>query len=97
LPRVACYFDDIVGDIDCAYNEFTGELLAIKEFNAAHEHVKIAPVQGLRFHGRRLPQHWHDKIFVAHLFQHPDYGRPISDRAQVPLAEAEPGSRSSPR
>src|SRR5262249_32077140 len=68
MPRVACFFDDMCGDIDSAYNEFTGELLAIKEFNAAHEHVKLAPVQGLRFFGSRLPQLWHEQVFVAHLF-----------------------------
>jgi hypothetical protein len=86
LPRVACYFDDMVGDIDWAYNEFTGELLAIKEFNAEHENIKIAPVSGLRFSGRRIPQMWHEQIFVAHLFTHPDYGKPIAELTQIPLA-----------
>jgi hypothetical protein len=88
LPRVACYFDDMVGDIDWAYNEFTGELLAIKEFNAEHENIKIAPVSGLRFSGRRIPQTWHEQIFVAHLFTHPDYGKPIAELTQIPLAAA---------
>jgi hypothetical protein len=86
LPRVACYFDDMVGDIDWAYNEFTGELLAIKEFNANHESIKIAPVSGLRFSGGRIPQMWHEQIFVAHLFTHPDYGKPIAELTQIPLA-----------
>jgi hypothetical protein len=86
LPRVACYFDDMVGDIDWAYNEFTGELLAIKEFNAKHEGIKIAPVSGLRFSGRRIPQTWHEQIFVAHLFTHPHYGNPIAELTQIPLA-----------
>jgi hypothetical protein len=85
LPRVACYFDDMVGDIDWAYNEFTGELLAIKEFNAQHNDIKIAPVNGLRFSNRRIPQIWHEQIFVAHLFAHPDYGKPISEITQLPL------------
>ena len=85
LPRVSCYFDDIVGDIDWAYNEFTGELLAIAEFNAAHADIKIAPVHGLRFSGARIPQLWHEQIFVAHFFGHADYGRPVSDLAQLPL------------
>jgi hypothetical protein len=88
LPRVACYVDDMVGDIDWAYHEFAGELLAIKEFNAAHEHVKVAPVQGLRFYLDRLPQVWHEQIFVAHIFRHPDYNRPISDMSQLPLSNA---------
>jgi hypothetical protein len=86
LPRVACYVDDMVGDIDWAYNEFTGELLAIKEFNANHESIKIAPVSGLRFSGRRIPQMWHEQIFVAHLFTHPEYGKPIAELTQIPLA-----------
>jgi len=86
LPRVACYFDDMVGDIDWAYNEFTGELLAVKEFNAKHESIKIAPVSGLRFWGRRIPQTWHEQIFVAHLFTHPHYGNPIAELTQIPLA-----------
>jgi hypothetical protein len=85
LPRVACYFDDMVGDIDWAYNDFTGELLAVKEFNAQHKDIKIAPVSGLRFSNRRIPQIWHEQIFVAHLFTHPDYGKPISELAQLPL------------
>jgi hypothetical protein len=85
LPRVACYFDDMVGDVDWAYNEFTGELLAIKEFNSAHDDVKIAPVNGLRFFGRRIPRAWHEQIFVAHLFTHAEYGKPISDLTQLPL------------
>ncbi len=85
LPRIACYLDDMVGDIDWAYNEFTGELAAVHDFNAAHEHVKIAPVRGLRFSQHRIPQVWHEQIFVAHLFRHPDYGRPVSDLTQLPL------------
>ncbi|WP_156438655.1 hypothetical protein [Bradyrhizobium valentinum] len=85
LPRVACYFDDMVGDIDWAYNDFTGELLAVKEFNAQHKDIKIAPVSGLRFSNRRIPQIWHEQIFVAHLFTHPDYGKPISELTQLPL------------
>jgi hypothetical protein len=86
LPRVSCYFDDIAGDIDWAYNEFTGELLAIKEFNATHEDMKIAPVQGFRYRQPK-PQLWHEKVFVAHRFRHPDYGRPISDLRELPLID----------
>jgi hypothetical protein len=86
LPRVACYFDDMVGDIDWAYDEFTGELLAIKEFNANHESIKVTHVSGLRFSGRRIPQMWHEQIFVAHLFTHPDYGKPIAELTEIPLA-----------
>lgn len=87
LPRVACYLDDMVGDLDYAYNPFTGELLAVDEFNAAHDDIKIAAVRGLRHYGNRIPRVWHEQIFVAHLFRHPDYARPVSDHTQLPLAE----------
>jgi hypothetical protein len=64
------------------------ELLAINEFNSAHEYVKVAPVLGLRFFLRWLPQLWHEQIFVAHVFEHPDYNRPISAIKQLPLSKA---------
>lgn len=96
LPRVVCYLDDIVGDVDWAYNEFTGELLAVSEFNAAHPNMKIAPVRGLRYIGHRLPSVWHEQTFVAHLFDHPDYGRPISNLTQLHLA-LEPPRTHGPR
>jgi hypothetical protein len=86
LPRIACYFDDVVGDIDWAFNEFMGELLAIKEFNANHDRIKLALVEGLRFSSARVPRLWHEQIYVAHLFDHPDYCRPIRMRTQLPLA-----------
>jgi hypothetical protein len=85
LPRIACYVDDIVGDIDCAFNEYTGELLAIREFNESQDHIKLAQVRGLRFFDGRIPRQWHEQVFVAHLFTHPDYSRPVSDLAQLPL------------
>ncbi len=95
LPRVACYLDDTVGDIDYAYNEFTGELLAISEFNATHPSIKIAPVRGLRFFGQRLPAVWHEQIFVAHLFEHPNYGRPTSELTELDLQQESTPSRAA--
>ena len=44
LPRVLCYFDDILG---FTYSEFNGERLAISEFNAAHSMRKLSPVYGI--------------------------------------------------
>jgi hypothetical protein len=85
LPRVVCYIGDVTGDIDWAFNEFTGELLAIKEFNSAHDDIKIAPVKGLRYARNHIPQEWHERIFVAHLFKHPHYGQPVNTITQSPL------------
>ena len=79
LPRVACYLDDMIGDIDWAYNDLTGE------FNEQHDDIKIAPVSGLRFSGSHIPQAWHEQTFVAHLFTHPDYRTHVHDFSQLPL------------
>jgi hypothetical protein len=88
LPRVACYFDDIVGDFEYGYNEFTGELLAIQEFNAVRRNAKIAPVRGLRYWGNRTPELWHEQMFITHLFRHTDYNRPVNAITQLPLSSA---------
>jgi hypothetical protein len=85
LPRVACYFDDLAGGMMDAYSEFSGELLAIREFNESHPDVKISTVPGLRLHGYSLPAQWHDKMYIAHCFGHPDYSRPIADVRDLPL------------
>lgn len=76
LPRVFCYFDDVAGGPAYCYNEFTGELLAIKEFNQSHADRKLARIAGLRHNFRSLPVLWHEQIYVAHLFQHPQYNTP---------------------
>lgn len=50
LPRVFCYFDDIMG---YGYNDFTGERLAIHEFNTEHALRKLSPIYGLKWFGLR--------------------------------------------
>lgn len=86
LPRVYCYFDDIVGN-DCEnHSEFVGELLAIKEFNVRHESRKIAPIHLLK-HKRRMSATWNDKMYLYQDFSHPqttDYIGATKDR-QLPL------------
>jgi hypothetical protein len=89
LPRVACYFDDLAGGMMDAYSEFSGELLAIREFNDSHPDVKISTVPGLRLHGYNLPAQWQDKMYIAHRFGHPDYSRPIADVRDLPLGPSE--------
>jgi hypothetical protein len=74
LPRVYCYFDDILA---FTYSEFTGELLAISEFNQAHEMRKISKINGLRYAvpSACRPGAWIEQVYVAHLFDHELYGR----------------------
>lgn len=79
LPRVFCYFDDVVGDDTETHSEFTGELLAIREFNDEHPTMKIGTIHGLAYK-RRVPQRWHAQMFVLHRFDHPAYCKFINPK-----------------
>ena len=73
MPRIHCYFDDITG---FTFSEFTGERLAISEFNASHDLKKISPIFALRYylpppHNQAL---WPEKFYLAHIFNHNLYG-----------------------
>jgi hypothetical protein len=84
LPRVFCYFDDITGTESSLYNDYTGERLAIHEFNRAHELKKLSPAYHLL--SRKLVQPWFHQIFIYHDFKHPRYNDFVSDEArQIPL------------
>lgn len=81
LPRMQLYFDDVVGKEISSYNEFVGELAAIRDFNATNEVVKIAPNR--RFLASRAPRSWHHKMYLMHRFSHPLYDQYIaSDGAE---------------
>lgn len=84
LPRVFCYFDDTLGGEEQLYSEFTGERLAIEDFNAAHQDRKIGTPFFLR--ARQALGAWVNQIWVLHVFSHPQYGKYISqDADQLPL------------
>jgi hypothetical protein len=70
LPRLSMYFDDVVGFDYC---DFTGERLAITDFNAGSPNAKISPEYWARL--QHFPQTWKHQIFTYHNFAHPDYCR----------------------
>jgi hypothetical protein len=70
LPRVPCYFDDVVSP-DIPYADGTGERLAIREFNARSAARELSPDYYLKSVLRYRP--WHQKIWILHLFTHPEY------------------------
>lgn len=69
LPRVVCYFDDIIG---YSHSDFTGERLAIQDFNRRHEMRKISPIYGLR-PVLGINSAWVEMMYMFHDFQHPRY------------------------
>jgi hypothetical protein len=89
LPRVFCYFDDVVWPERACHNEFTGELCAIREFNDENATRKIAKLANLSWM-RAHPAPWNEQIYVFHDFDHPQYGQLITqdgaEHRQRPLA-----------
>jgi hypothetical protein len=71
LPRVFCYFDDVIWPEWAYHNEYTGELAAIREFNKSHE-AKICKINGLSSVRLRRAA-WNEAMYCYHDFQHPYY------------------------
>jgi hypothetical protein len=80
LPRVFCYFDDTIGTEVELYNDFTGERLAINEFNQTHTNKKL----GVSYHlmSRKLTAPWFRQIWICHLFSHSRYNDFVSEEDQ---------------
>jgi hypothetical protein len=82
LPRVLCYFDNIIG---LTYSDYNGERLAIAEFNAKHPMKKLSPLYGMKYF---VPSHfvnsgWPELFYFLHIFNHPRYNEP--DELRKPM------------
>jgi hypothetical protein len=78
LPRVHSYFDDIIWPERACHNEYTGEYLAINEFNSENRYKKICPIPHLHWM-RDIPEAWNAKMYVFHDFMHPLYTANITE------------------
>jgi hypothetical protein len=85
LPRMFLYFDDIMGTDVEMYGPYNGQLLAISEYNAAQEAVKIHLNQNL-LAADHLSWRW--QIYYAHLFAHPMYETYVGAARQGSLESA---------
>lgn len=84
MPRIFCYFDDTLGSDIELYSDFTGERLAIEEFNSANPTRKIAVPHYLR--AMEGLGSWRHQIWICHLFDHSKYNDFVGDRdQQLPL------------
>jgi len=80
LPRVFCYFDDIIGGETEVFGDFTGQRLAINDFNESRPRVKLTPIYYLRTNpGARL---WHHQMWSLHFFDHADYNTFVGEEDQ---------------
>jgi hypothetical protein len=88
LPRVYCYFDDIIWPETACHNPYIGELLAIREFNEMYEFRKLCPIHMLK---DMLPHAapWQEQTYVLHDFKHPLYAVNITPKGdahrEIPL------------
>jgi hypothetical protein len=82
LPRVFSYFDDIFVGEDGLISDWTGERLAIKEFNEKDTMKKISPMYWLiqNPHITRA----YNMIYVFHKFNHKDYNTYIGKQQEKP-------------
>ena len=72
LPRVTCYFDDLIG---FSHGDFSGERLAISNFNEEGPARKISKIYGLRY-VLTIDQWWVEQMYMLHAFDHPRYCDP---------------------
>ena len=86
LPRVVCYFDDIVG---FSHSDFAGERLAISEFNEWDAMRKLSPLYGLR-HVVYQDRAWTEMMYMLHCFEHPRYNEwdGSNKLTELPLRES---------
>ena len=75
LPRIYMYFDDVSPQY-----EFSGETLAIKEFNQRNDDKKIAPENTFII----VPEM---KSKICHRFSHDKYNLPLLDIDELPLKD----------
>jgi hypothetical protein len=68
LPAVVLYFDDT---LHWMHNQWTGELLAINDFNDAHEWRKIDRPYYIVNSRLYRNAHWLDQIYTLHVLDHP--------------------------
>jgi hypothetical protein len=86
LPRVFCYFDDTIWPEAACYNEYIGELCAIREFNEENRNQKLCKIHGL-IHTQPHKAAWNEATYVLHDFGHPLYCVNLtpSEESQLPL------------
>jgi hypothetical protein len=77
LPRIFCYFDDILGSDTELHSRFLGERLAIDEFNAAHAEIKIDCAYHLL--ARPIVESWYHQIRICHFLRHSRYNDFVAD------------------
>ena len=83
LPRIFCYFDDVIGTENEMYGKDNGQLLAINEFNNSNLGKKINLNQNLL--NSNTPYKF--QIYYFHNYDHVDYNKFIFSSEQIRMSE----------
>ncbi len=86
LPIVPVYLDDVGMD---GANPWNGELLAVAEFNEAQALRKVAPFTLLRSKRIFKNTQWIDRMYAAHIHDHPTRTPATAKRAEKALIRNE--------
>jgi hypothetical protein len=72
LPRVLCYFDDVLG---YPWGDSNGPRLAVSEFNATRDRRHLDHLPGFRYNvpSSELHARWVECMYLAHIYDHPRY------------------------
>lgn len=83
LPRIFCYFDDIIGTENEMYGKNNGQLLAIDEFNKNNIDLKINLNQNLL--SKNIQYKF--QIYYFHNYNHKDYNKYLFGEEQNNLSK----------
>lgn len=82
LPRVWCYFDDIVDLPQSCLTDFIGEAAAIDDFNQMPKRKLLRDnLSRARVFAGCPIEGWHRQIYIYHRLSHPQYNMSIYDRS----------------
>ncbi len=84
LPRIWCYFDDLVDRPESALTDKIGEGAAIADFNRMPQREILGDHLGAaHVFGGWPPDPWHDQIYIYHRMGHPLYNSPTFVRDET--------------
>lgn len=78
------HFDDINGNEVSLYNDYVGELAAIKDFNALSRAVKIS--RNRTFNALNIRFSWYSQSYIMHRFAHNRYPSYVSSATPETLS-----------
>lgn len=84
LPRVWCYFDDIIDVPESCLTDFIGEAAAIRDFNRSPARERLHDnVSPARVFAGWPPEPWHNQIYLYHRLTHPQYTASVYERGSA--------------